>query len=58
MSLCNCSENSSNKWVVYVTRRFERDFVKLPVEVSRRILEVVDDLAVNPFVGRILRGIF
>jgi len=58
MSLCNCSEKSSKKWVVYVTWCFERDFVKLPVEVRRRILEVVDDLAVNPFVGRILRGIF
>ena len=48
--------NSSTGWVIYVTRRFERDFEKLPVEVKRRILEVVDDLVVNPFVGRVLRG--
>ena len=41
---------------ILTTRRFERDFRKLPREVKRRLDEAIRVLAENPYVGKRLRG--
>jgi len=40
---------------ILTTRRFERDFRKLPREVKRRLDEAIRVLAENPYVGKRLR---
>ncbi|MCS7365565.1 MAG: type II toxin-antitoxin system RelE/ParE family toxin [archaeon GB-1867-035] len=43
-------------WEINVTHRFERDFRKLNENIQRRIIEAVDTIRRNPFVGKVLRG--
>ena len=42
----------SQKYDVYVTRRFERSFRKLDKVVRDVILRKVEDIKENPFIGR------
>lgn len=44
------------KWNTKVTRRFERDFRKLPSSIQDRIIELVEELKSNPYLGKKLRG--
>jgi len=41
---------------ILTTRRFERDFRRLPKNVRRRVDEAIRSLAENPYMGRALRG--
>jgi len=41
---------------IVVTRRFEREFRKLPNEVRTRLDKLIRSLAENPYLGKPLRG--
>lgn len=41
---------------IQATRRFERDFRRLPRQAKRRIDEAIRLLAENPYLGKVLRG--
>ena len=44
------------EWHIKVTRRFERDFRKLPNNIQVRIIELVEELRSNPYLGKKLRN--
>jgi len=45
------------EWGIKVTRRFERDFRKLPSNIQDRIIELVEELRNNPYLGKKLRNL-
>jgi len=40
------------EWSIEVTRRFERDFKRLSRSVQDRIIELVEELRSNPYLGK------
>ena len=45
------------EWSIEVTRRFERDFKRLSRSVQDRIIELVEELKSNPYLGKKLRSL-
>lgn len=45
----------SDKWEIFVTKRFEKDYNKLPKQLIKRVNDIVDTLKENPYRERIIR---
>ena len=45
-------------WRIVFTRRFEKALEKLDREVAVRVLRKVEILSRNPYVGKMLRGVY
>ncbi len=44
------------QWIIVYTRRFEKDLRNVPNWVKERLIEIIEQLKVNPYIGKRLRG--
>jgi len=45
------------KWEIYTTKRFQKDYKKLPSNIKTRINSVVEELKSNPFKGSLIKAL-